>query len=130
MLQPLPAVDEYLERLSEQKRAALVKLRQDISRAVPEGEECISYGVPGVRVHGKLLVAYGAAKRHCAFYAGAFPIETHKDELADYELSKGTIRFQPENPLPGPLVRKLVKTRIAQHATMLPIAPKARKRAS
>ena len=43
-------------------------------------------------------------------------VEAHKDELKDYDTSKGTIRFQADNPLPATLVRKLVKARIARNA--------------
>ena len=63
-----------------------------------------------------MLVAFGAAANHCAFYPGAFPIEAHKDELKAYDISKGTIRFPADSPLPATLVRKLVRTRIAERA--------------
>lgn len=63
-----------------------------------------------------MLVAFGAAANHCAFYPGAFPVEAHKDELKAYDTRKGTIRFQANSPLPATLVRKLVKARIAEHA--------------
>ena len=43
-------------------------------------------------------------------------MKAHKDELKGYKTSKGTIRFQADNPLPDALVRKLVKTRIAEYA--------------
>ncbi len=59
---------------------------------------------------------FGAAANHYAFYPGAFPIKAHKDDLAAYDTSKGTIRFHTNRPLPATLVRKLVKTRIAEHA--------------
>ncbi len=61
-----------------------------------------------------MLVAFGAAAKHCAFYPGAHPVAAHKDDLKAYDTSKGTIRFTPEKPLPATLVRKLVKTRIAE----------------
>jgi uncharacterized protein YdhG (YjbR/CyaY superfamily) len=61
-------------------------------------------------------VAYGAVANHCAFYPGSFPVEAYKDELKAYDTSKGTIRFQADSPLPAALVRRLVKTRIAEHA--------------
>jgi uncharacterized protein YdhG (YjbR/CyaY superfamily) len=107
-------IDEYLAPLSAEKRAALEKLRRDIAAAAPEAEECIGYGVPGFRLGGRLLVSFGAAANHCAFYPGAYPIEAHGEELAAYDTSKGTVRFPPDEPLPATLVRKLVEARIAR----------------
>ena len=108
-------IDEYLAVLSDDKRAALNRLRKTIRAAAPRAEECISYQLPAFRLDGKLLVCFGAAANHCAFYPGAV-VEAHKDELKDYDTSKGTIRFQADNPLPTTLVRKLVKARIAKNA--------------
>jgi hypothetical protein len=42
-------------------------------------------------------------------------VEAHRDDLKDYDTSKGAIRFQPDKPLPTALVRKLLKARIAQN---------------
>ncbi len=108
-------IDEYLAAVSPDKRAALEKLRRNIRAAAPEAEECISYQVPAFRLAGRMLVAFGAAANHCAFYPGAFPLEACKDELRAYDTSKGTIRFQADKPLPVALVRKLVKARIAEN---------------
>ena len=121
-------IDEYLAPLSPEKRAALEKLRQDIRSAAPGAEECISYQIPAFRLGGRLLVAFGAAARHCAFYPGVSPLVAHKGELAAYDTSKGTLRFPPERPLPSALVRKLVRTRIAEHAAANPAASKGTKR--
>ena len=109
-------IDEYLAPLSREKRAALQKLRQAIKAAAPNAEECLSYQMPAFRLGGKVLVWFGAATNHCAFYPGAFPITALKDELKAYATSKGTIRFSPDRPLPATLVRKLVKARIAEHS--------------
>lgn len=110
---PKPAtIDQYLAPLSPDKRAALEKLRKAIRAAVPKAEECISYGIPAFRLNGKFLVGFGAAVGHCAFYPGG-TVEAFADELRDYDTSKGTIRFQPDRPIPATLVRKLVRTRIA-----------------
>jgi uncharacterized protein YdhG (YjbR/CyaY superfamily) len=122
-------IDEYLAPLSDEQRAALEKLRRDIKAVAPRAEECISYQIPAFRLGGRVLVWFGAAKNHCSFYPGAFPIEAHKDELRAYKTSKGTIRFQASNPLPAPLVRKLVKTRIAEDAAKTsPVAKPAASR--
>ncbi len=105
--------DGYLAALSYDKRAALETLRKTVKAAALEAEECISYQLPAFRLKGKLLVAYGAAANHCAFYPGSV-IQALKDELKDYDTSKGTIRFPADRPLPPALVRKLVKLRIAR----------------
>ncbi len=115
-------IDEYLAPLSDEKRAALEKLRRTIKSVAPKAEECISYGIPGFRLDGRLHVSFGAAANHCAFYPGAHPVEAHKEELKGYGTSKGTIRFPADSPLPATLVRKLVKTRIAQNAARKPVA--------
>jgi uncharacterized protein YdhG (YjbR/CyaY superfamily) len=106
-------VDEYLATLPADKRAALQFLRRAIKAAAPGAEECISYGIPGFRLDGKLLVHFGAAATHCAFYPGAV-VESFRGELTHYDISKGTIRFQPDKPPPAALVRELVRAQIAR----------------
>ncbi len=108
--------DDYLARVSEEKRAALETLRKAIRAAAPEAEECISYRLPAFRLNGKLLVAYGAAANHCAFYPGSVA-QALKEELKGHNTSKGTIRFPANRPLPPALVRKLVKLRIAKNSS-------------
>jgi uncharacterized protein YdhG (YjbR/CyaY superfamily) len=105
--------DDYLAAVTEDKRAALQKLRKAIKRAAPKAEECISYQVPAFRLNGKFLVAYGAAKNHCAFYPGT-TVKALKDDLKGYDTSKGTIRFSADKPLPAALVRKLIRLRIEE----------------
>ena len=83
--------------------------------AVPRAEECISYGLPAFRLDGKWVVWFGAAANHLSLYGLR---DFHKEELKDYDTSgKGTIRFQPDNPLPASLIRKLLKARLAKNAT-------------
>jgi uncharacterized protein YdhG (YjbR/CyaY superfamily) len=98
------------------KRRALQNLREQIKAAAPQTQECVSYGIPGFRLNGKLLVSYGAGVKHCAFYPGSI-VGEFKKELVDYDTSgKGTIRFSPAKELPSALVRRIVKARIAQQA--------------
>jgi len=110
-----PTIDEYLAPLPADKRAALQWLRRHIQAAAPGAEECISYGIPAFRLDGKLLVHFGAAAKHCAFYPGAV-VEAHREALKGYGTSKGTIRFQPDSPLPAALVRTLVKAQVERRA--------------
>jgi uncharacterized protein YdhG (YjbR/CyaY superfamily) len=110
-------IDEYLAAVSADKRAALEKLRKAIQKAAPKAEECISYGLAAFRLDGKPLVGFGATANHCAFYPmSSATVQAHKDDLKDYDTSKGTIRFPADKPLPVALVRKVVKARIAENA--------------
>jgi uncharacterized protein YdhG (YjbR/CyaY superfamily) len=110
-------IDEYLAGLEPEQRAALQKLRKAIHAAAPRAEECLSYRLPAFRLDGRALVAFGAARSHCALYPmSRATVAAHADDLAGYETSKGTIRFDPKHPLPAALVKKLVKARIAENA--------------
>ena len=110
------SIDAYLDTLSADKRSALQKLRKTIRAAAPDAEECISYQIPAFRLNG-MLVGFGASAKHCAFYPmNSSTVAAFKDELADFDTSKGTIRFQPDYPLPAALVRRIVKARIAENA--------------
>ena len=121
-------IDEYLSTLGDEKRAALEKLRRAITSAAPRAEECISYGIPAFRLDGRVLVFFAAATNHCSFFPGAFPIEALKGELKRYSVSKGTIRFQPDAPIPAALVRQLVKTRVEQQARAADSRPRKQTR--
>ncbi len=108
-------VDQYLDQLDAPQRAALERLRRTIRSVAPKAEECISYGVPAFRFQGMLL-GFGAAASHCALYLmSATTVAAHQQALAGYDLSKGTIRFSPDKPLPTALVRRLVKARVAEN---------------
>lgn len=109
-------IGEYLARLRSDKRRALGELRRAIKAAAPNAEECISYGIPAFRLDGRVLVYFAAATNHCSFFPGARPIAAHKADLKSYGTSKGTVRFPVDTPLPAALVRRLVKTRIAELA--------------
>lgn len=121
--------DEYLAGLTEEKRIALERLKRDILAVVPNAKECISYGLPAFMFEGKVLVAFGATQKHCAFYPmSGTMVEAFKEELEEFDTSKGTIRFQENNPLSAKLVRKLVKARIEENAAQQQTVSEKKKR--
>jgi uncharacterized protein YdhG (YjbR/CyaY superfamily) len=108
-------VAAYLRSVPPAPRAALQKLRKTIKAAAPEATEVISYGIPAFKHHG-MLVYYAAFKDHCSLFGvGAALMKTHQKALARYRISKGTLQFTVDMPLPTALVRKLVKARVAQN---------------
>ncbi len=109
-------IDEYLARLKPEQRVVLEKLRQTIHAAAPGAEEYIGYGLAGFKFNGRPLVYFGAWENHCALYAASPAVQKKfQKELKGFKISKGTIKFTPEKPLPLTLVKKLVKARIAEN---------------
>jgi uncharacterized protein YdhG (YjbR/CyaY superfamily) len=107
-------VDEYLAGIPEPARSTLQKLRAAIRAAAPwEATEAISYGIPAFR-HNGVLVWFAAFAKHCSLFPTASVIEKFKSELKDYTISKGTIQFPTDKPLPAALVKKIVKARIEE----------------
>jgi len=120
-----PGIDDFLAALPADQRTALEKLRKTIRASASRAEECMSYGMPAFRLDGKVLVYFGASAKHCAFYPGSgTTIAAHKEKLRAFETRKGTIRFQPDAPIPASLVRLLVKARIAENAALATKAPR------
>jgi uncharacterized protein YdhG (YjbR/CyaY superfamily) len=107
-------VDEYLAGVPKEARATLEKLRQTIKAAAPMASEVISYQMPMYKQNG-MVVGFAAFKDHCSIFPGAAVMEAYKQELKQYDTSKGTIRFPADKPLPASLVKKLVQARIKEN---------------
>ena len=109
------SVDEYLGRVPEPARSTLNKVRRAIRSVVPaQATEAISYGIPMFKYQG-LLVGFAAFSKHCSLFPTSMAVmKAFKNELKGYQTSKGTIRFPVDKPLPAPLVKKLVKARLAE----------------
>jgi uncharacterized protein YdhG (YjbR/CyaY superfamily) len=108
-------VDEYLAAVPAAPRAALEALRRTILAAVPDATEGISYGMPVVKVQGRMLLQYAAFTRHCSLFPASGAVkDALGDELAPYLAAKATIRFRPDAPLPEPLLRRFIDIRLAE----------------
>lgn len=108
------SVDEYLARVPEPARSHVNKMRAAIRSVVPaEAIETISYRIPAFK-YKVVLVWFAAFTHHCSLFPTAAPIEDFRDELKGYTISKGTIQFPIDKPLPVALIKKLVKARVAQ----------------
>jgi uncharacterized protein YdhG (YjbR/CyaY superfamily) len=108
-------VDRYLEGLEEPKRGTLEALRRSILEVVPEAEQAISYGMPAFKVEGKTVAGFAAFKHHLSYLPHSGSVLTSlADDVADYETSKGSLRFPVDKPLPRQLVKKLVRTRMRE----------------
>jgi uncharacterized protein YdhG (YjbR/CyaY superfamily) len=106
-------IDSYLNSLPGLEKTALERLRSIIRHAVPEATELISYGMPGFKYRGKYLAGYYAFKDHLSLFP-AGTVEAFKDKLGGYTLSKGTIQFTLDQPIPDDLVKEITLYRKAE----------------
>ncbi len=107
-------VDEYLSAVEEPNRGTLESLRRTILEIVPDAEQVISYRVPAFRVNGETIAGFAAFKNHLSYlpFSGSV-LGQLADELDGYTMTKSSLHFTPEHPLPGALVRKLIAARLA-----------------
>jgi uncharacterized protein YdhG (YjbR/CyaY superfamily) len=109
------SVDAYFSSLDPARRAPLQKLRETIASAAPAAEEGITYGMPGFLIDRRGLVGYMAFERHYSFFPmSPAAIDAHREELGDLVTGKGTISFRYGGRLPVRLVKKVVRTRLAE----------------
>jgi uncharacterized protein YdhG (YjbR/CyaY superfamily) len=108
-------VDEYLQGIEEPKRSTLETLRRTILEVVPGAEQVISYRVPAFRVGGKIVAGFAAFKDHLSYlpFSGSV-LAQFSDELAGYTMTKSSLHFPVDRPLPKALVRKLIAVRLAE----------------
>jgi uncharacterized protein YdhG (YjbR/CyaY superfamily) len=87
-------VDDYLESLDADTRAAFEHIRSLALDIVPDAEQGTSYGMAALKYRGKPLLGFAAAKRHLSIFPfSPQVVDGVRDRLSGYELSKGTIRF-------------------------------------
>ena len=109
-------IDEYIAKFPEQTRERLQKIRQIVSKAAPLAVETISYGIPTFK-QGINLVHFAGYKRHIGFYPTPSGIEAFQQELSEYEVTKGTIKFPLDKPIPYDLIKKIVDFRVQEVTT-------------
>jgi uncharacterized protein YdhG (YjbR/CyaY superfamily) len=108
-------IDDYLAELEEPKRATLEAMRRMILEVIPEAEQVISYSMPAFKLDGTVVAGFAAFKNHLSYlpHSGSVFPEL-RAELASYSTSTGALQFPVDQPLPKPLVEKLIKVRMAQ----------------
>jgi uncharacterized protein YdhG (YjbR/CyaY superfamily) len=122
------SVDEYIASQPEASRGILARVRNIIREAVPGAEEVISYKIPTYKLHGGPVLYFAGWKRHYSLYpATGRVVAAFKDELASYEVNKGTIRFPLSQPVPVKLIGRIAKFRakeVAEREKAKATAPK------
>jgi len=106
------SVDDYIDSQPLAVRGVLEGVRTTIRKAIPKAEEVISYQIPAYKLEGGRVLYFAGWKQHYSLYpATRTLVAAFKDELAPYELSKGTIRFPLSEPIPVKLIARIAKFR-------------------
>jgi uncharacterized protein YdhG (YjbR/CyaY superfamily) len=107
------AIDDYLKKVEQPKRKALERIRVLAKEIVPSAKEVISYGMPALTYEGKPFLGFDAHKNHVGIYPfSGHIIETLKDELSEYQSTKGAIHVPLDNPISKATLRKLINSRL------------------
>jgi uncharacterized protein YdhG (YjbR/CyaY superfamily) len=118
MLAKFNTIDEYLATLSKDRRTALARLRKTIRSILPKSEECFSYRMPAFRFDGVVIAGFIATRKGCSYFPfSGRTLATLAAEVRGYEQTKGSLHFEAAKPLPVALVRKLIRARLAEHAS-------------
>jgi uncharacterized protein YdhG (YjbR/CyaY superfamily) len=106
----MAAVDEYFAELDAPARAAFERIRALAVEVVPDAEQGTSYGMAALRHKGKPLLGFKAAKDHLSVFPfSPAAVDAVRDRVTT--VSKGTVRFTPDTPLPDDVIRDLVEHR-------------------
>ena len=107
-------IDKYISGFSKDKQKLLKQLRGIIRKAAPQAQESISYGMPAFKENG-MLVYFAAWKNHIGFYPTSSGIKAFRKDLSSFTVSKGTVQFPLDKPLPKGLVTKIVKFKVKEN---------------
>ena len=122
------SVDEYIASQSEAAQGVLERLRRIIRKALPEAEEVISYQIPAYKLNGRAVIYFAGWRQHYSLYPATGRLgAAFEDDLAPFEVSKGTIRFPFSEPIPVMLIEAIAKFRtkeVAEREKAKAAAPK------
>jgi uncharacterized protein YdhG (YjbR/CyaY superfamily) len=109
-------IDEYIAAFPPGTRRVLEELRALIRSEAPDATETISYAIPTFDMNGMHLVHFAGYEKHVGFYPTGRGIEAFKEELRPYKSGKGSVQFPLGRPVPWDLVRRIVRSRVADSA--------------
>jgi uncharacterized protein YdhG (YjbR/CyaY superfamily) len=109
-------IDEYIESFSPDVQAILEKIRSTIRNAAPSAQETISYNIPAFTLNG-VLVYFAAFKKHIGFYPPVRGDRRLEKAISTYRGEKGNLQFPLDQPIPYPLIERIVKHRVKQNSS-------------
>ena len=111
------SVDEYIASQPRAVRGVLRQVRSAIRKCMSGAQEGISYRIPAYKLNGRSALYFAGWKQHYSLYpVGAHLAAAFKEELAPYEVNKGTVRFPFSKPVPVKLIERIARFRAKEVA--------------
>mgnify|MGYP001302773043 CR=1 FL=1 len=110
------SIEDYIATFPPDVQETLRRICDTVQEAVPEAEGVISYQIPAYRHHGWIFYVSAAARHYalsCPPPSAVF--EAFEAELAPYSLSKSTIRFPKDKPIPFGLIAEMSRFRAKEN---------------
>lgn len=104
-------IDEYIAGFPADIQVILQEIRAVIHKTAPDATEAIKYQMPTFIQYGN-LIHFGAYKKHIGMYPVPGGDEKLARDLAPYAGDKGTMRFPLDEPMPYPLIARVIKARL------------------
>ena len=103
--------DEYVALAPPATRPILQKIRAIVRKEAPGAEERISYRIPAF-FDGGAIIYFAPFKHHVGMFPPVKGDAALEKALAKYRGEKGNLRFPLDEPMPYPLIRRVVRARL------------------
>jgi uncharacterized protein YdhG (YjbR/CyaY superfamily) len=101
-------VEEYIGGFPPEVRVLLLRLRETLRQAVPNGVETMAFGMPTIMVEGERAISWSAAKKNVTILTpGSLP-QSLAREAEDYRVDDG-VQFPYRKEVPFEFIADLAK---------------------
>ena len=108
-------IERYIQQFPDNVQQILRNIRNLIMVHAPDADESIAYGMPAYKTHKKPIVYFAAYKKHIGLYATPSGHQAFQNELSKYKQGKGSVQFPLDQPIPYPLIEKIIKFRVTEN---------------
>ena len=108
-------IDDFLAGLDAPARSAVARMIEVARTVVPDAADGKSYGMPALRASDRPLIGFSVSRNHMSLHPfSAEVVAAVADDLEGFSLSKGTVRFTADQPIPDAAVERIVQLRLAE----------------
>jgi uncharacterized protein YdhG (YjbR/CyaY superfamily) len=111
-------IDDYIAQCAPKVQTIMNTVRAMIREEAPLAVEKFSYRMPAFELNGMLLY-YAPFKNHLGVFPPVKGDAALATALAKHRGEKGNLRFSFDEPMPYPLIRRVVRARMKEQLERL-----------